>query len=131
MTLIFDKAQKELLQIQIASYMNDPKDAMNLTVQFSKLPNGPNHVSSMVIDGVSKQLNVATQNSNYQHLEFRFALAEQKSPHMRYQPFNAHPGQTASGGAVLVCLPTSVVPDRVCWRVDHLLLCSVRNSPLS
>jgi hypothetical protein len=68
MTLIFDKAQKELLQIQIASYMNDPKDAMNLTVQFSKLPNGPNHVSSVVIDGVSKQLNVATQNSNYQHL---------------------------------------------------------------
>jgi hypothetical protein len=68
MTLIFDKAQKELLQIQIASYMNDPKDAMNLTVQFSKLLNGPNHVSSMVIDGVSKQLNVATQNSNYQHL---------------------------------------------------------------
>ena len=41
---------------------------MNLTVQFSKMPNGPNHVSSMVIDGVSKQLNVATQNSNYQHL---------------------------------------------------------------
>ena len=68
MTLIFDKAQKELLQVQIASYMDDPKDAMNLTVQFSKLPNGPNHVSSMVIDGVSKQLNVATQNSNYQHL---------------------------------------------------------------
>jgi hypothetical protein len=68
MTLIFDKAQKELLQVQIASYMDDPKDAMNLTVQFSKLPNGPNHVASMVIDGVSKQLNVATQNSNYQHL---------------------------------------------------------------
>lgn len=68
MTLTFNKAQKELLQVQIASYMDDPKDAMNLTVQFSKLPNGPNHVSSMVIDGVSKQLNVATQNSNYQHL---------------------------------------------------------------
>lgn len=68
MTLIFDKAQKELLQVQIASYMDDPKDAMNLTVQFSKLPNGPNHVASLVIDGVSKQLNVATQNSNYQHL---------------------------------------------------------------
>jgi len=65
MTLIFDKAQKELLQVQIASYMDDPKDAMDLTVQLSKLPN---HVASMVIDGVSKQLNVATQNSNYQHL---------------------------------------------------------------
>jgi hypothetical protein len=35
MTLIFDKAQKELLQVQIASYMDDPKDAMNLTVQFT------------------------------------------------------------------------------------------------
>ena len=68
MTLIFDKARKELLQVQIASYMDDPKDAMNLTVQFSKLPNGPNHVASLAIDGVSKQLNVATQNSNYQHL---------------------------------------------------------------
>jgi len=68
MTLIFDKAQKGLLQVQVASYMDNPKDAMNLTVQFSKMPNGPNHVSSMVIDGVSKQLNIATQNSNYQHL---------------------------------------------------------------
>jgi hypothetical protein len=68
MTLIFDKLQKELLQVQIASYMDDPKDAMNLTVQFSRLPDGTNHVSNMVIDGVSKQLNVATQNSNYQHL---------------------------------------------------------------
>jgi hypothetical protein len=68
MTLVIDKTQKELLRLQIASYMDDPKDAMNLTVQFSRLPDGPNHVSSMVIDGVSKQLNIATQNSNYQHL---------------------------------------------------------------
>jgi len=68
MTLVFDKAQKALVSIQIASYMDDPKDAMNLTVQFSQLPGGPNHVSNLVIDGVSKQLNVATQNSNYQHL---------------------------------------------------------------
>jgi hypothetical protein len=68
LTLVFDKTQKELLQIKIASYMDDPKDAMNLTVQFSRLPDGTNHVSNMVIDGVSKQLNVAIQNSNYQHL---------------------------------------------------------------
>jgi hypothetical protein len=68
MTLTFDKTQKQILSVQIASYMDDPKDAMNLKVQFSRLPGGPNHVSSLVIDGVSKQLNVATQNSNYQHL---------------------------------------------------------------
>jgi hypothetical protein len=68
LTLFFDKAQKELLRIEIASYMDDTKDAMNLTVQFTPLPDGTNHVSSMIIDGVSKQLNVAIQNSNYQHL---------------------------------------------------------------
>jgi hypothetical protein len=68
MTLVLDKASKALLRLQIASYMDDPKDAMNLSVQFSKLPDGTNHVASMVIDGVSKQLNIATQNSSYQHL---------------------------------------------------------------
>jgi hypothetical protein len=68
MTLVFDKAQKELLRIQIASYMDDPKDVMNLTVQFSRLPDGTNDVSNLVIDGVSKQLNIAIQNANYQHV---------------------------------------------------------------
>jgi len=68
MTLIFDKNQKELLSIQIASYMDDPKDVMNLTATFSRLPDGTNHVSSVVVDGVSKQLNVAIQNANYQHV---------------------------------------------------------------
>jgi hypothetical protein len=39
-----------------------------LTVQFGRLPDGTNHVSSMVVNGVSKQLNVAIQNANYQHV---------------------------------------------------------------
>ena len=48
--------------------MNDPKDAVNLTVQFSRLPDGTNHVSNLVIDGSGKQMNIAIQNSNYQHV---------------------------------------------------------------
>jgi hypothetical protein len=68
MTLVLDTSQKQLLQVQITSYMNDPKDAVNLTVQFSRLPDGTNHVSNLVIDGVSKQMNIAIQNSNYQHV---------------------------------------------------------------
>ena len=68
MTLVFDKTQKALLGVQIASYMDDPKDAVNLTVQFSRLPDGTNHVSSLAIDGTSKQMNIAIQNSNYQHV---------------------------------------------------------------
>jgi len=68
MTLVFDKQQKALLSVQIASYMSDPKDAMTLKVTFSRLPDGTNHVDTVAMDGVSKQLNIVTQNSNYQHV---------------------------------------------------------------
>jgi hypothetical protein len=67
-TMTFDKAKKQLQAISIASYMDDPKDAMNLTVTFDRLPDGTNHLASTTIDGVSKQLKVTTTNSDYQHL---------------------------------------------------------------
>jgi len=41
---------------------------VTIGVQFSKLPDGTNHVSTSNIDGVSKQLTVAVQNSNYQKM---------------------------------------------------------------
>lgn len=65
-TLTISKEEKQLESIQIASYMDGPSDGMNLTVRFGKLPDGTNHVSSTTVEGVSKQLTVATQNSNYQ-----------------------------------------------------------------
>jgi len=66
MTLVMDKTQKNLVSLSIASYLNDPKDAVNVTVQFSAIPGGPNHVSTETINGVSKQLTIAIENSNYQ-----------------------------------------------------------------
>jgi len=68
MTLTFNKAAKQITSIAIASWMDDPKDAMNLTVEFSKLPDGTNYTSSTTIDGVAKQLIVVMQNSNYTKL---------------------------------------------------------------
>jgi hypothetical protein len=68
MTLVIDKTQKELVSLSIGTYMDDPKDAVNVTVAFSAIAGGPNHVSSETINGVSKELTVAIQNSNYQHL---------------------------------------------------------------
>lgn len=68
MTLVFDKTQMALASLSIATYLNDPSDAVNVTVQFARVPNGPNHVSGETINGVSKQLTIAIQNSNYQHL---------------------------------------------------------------
>lgn len=66
MTLVFSRAQKGLVGLTINSYLNDPSDAVNVNTQFSQIPGGPNHVSSQTINGVSKQLTIAVQNSNYQ-----------------------------------------------------------------
>lgn len=67
-TLRIDKNQKQLQAISIATYMDDPQDAMNLTVAFGRLPDGTNHVSTVTIEGVSKQLTVNTTNSDYQKM---------------------------------------------------------------
>ena len=66
MTLVMDKTQKNLVSVSLASYLDDPKDAVNATFAFSSIPNGPNHISTATINGVSKQLTIAMQNSNYQ-----------------------------------------------------------------
>jgi len=68
MTLVMDQAQKDLVSLSIATYLSDPKDAVNVSVQFAPIPGGPNHVSSETINGVSKQLTINIQNSNYQKL---------------------------------------------------------------
>jgi len=65
-TMIFSTAEKALQSLQIASYLDDPKDAVNISAQFDRLPDGTNHVSSMLVNGVSKELTVNIQNSNYQ-----------------------------------------------------------------
>lgn len=68
MTLVVDKTQKNLVSLSIATYLSDPKDAVNVAVQFTPIPGGPNHVSAETINGVSKQLTIAVLNSNYQKL---------------------------------------------------------------
>ena len=67
-TLIFNQQAKAIQSLQIATYLNDPKDAVNIGAQFSKLPDGTNHLSTMQVNGVSKELLVTTQNSNYQKM---------------------------------------------------------------
>ena len=67
MTLVIAKGQG-LVNLSIASYLDDPKDAVNVSVQFSAIPGGPNHVSAETINGVRKQMTINIQNSNYQKL---------------------------------------------------------------
>jgi hypothetical protein len=68
LTLVFDSARKGLASLTIGTYLDDPKDAVNVTVDFTSEPSGLSHVASETINGVSKQLTIAIANSNYQHL---------------------------------------------------------------
>jgi hypothetical protein len=68
MTIVFSRDRKQISSIKVASYMDDPADAMNLEVQMNSLPDGTSHVSSTVIEGVRKQLTIRTQNSDYRKL---------------------------------------------------------------
>lgn len=65
-TLMFNQQAKAIQSLDIETYLNDPKDAVQVGAQFSQLPDSTNHVDSMQTKGVSKQLLVTTRNSNYQ-----------------------------------------------------------------
>jgi hypothetical protein len=65
-TMVFNQQQKAVQSIQVASYLTDPSDAVTIAVQFAKLPDGTNHVATVQVNGVSKQLGVQIQNSTYQ-----------------------------------------------------------------
>jgi len=67
-TLIFDKAQKQLEQYAVATYLDDPSDAIKLTVNFDRIPSGPSHVSGVIVESVAKQLKIQTDNSQYSKL---------------------------------------------------------------
>jgi len=67
-TLIFDKGQKQLMQYAVDTYLDDPSDVIKLTVNFDRIPNGPSHVSEVIVESVSKQLKVNSDNSQYNKL---------------------------------------------------------------
>jgi hypothetical protein len=64
-TLTFNQQAKAIQGLQIQTYLTDPKDAVTIAAQYSQLPDGTNHVSTMQINGVSKSLQITTQNSDY------------------------------------------------------------------
>lgn len=67
-TLIFNRQARAIQSLEVATYLNTPADAVTIQVQFSKLPDGTNHVATMQVNGESKNLLVTTENSNYQKL---------------------------------------------------------------
>ena len=68
MTLTFNTAAKKIQQININTYLDDPKDAVTLAVNFASLPDGTNYVQQTVLDATAKKIQVTTTNANYQKL---------------------------------------------------------------
>jgi hypothetical protein len=68
MTIVFNKNTKKLEGLTIATYLDEPSDAIRISVNFASLPDGTSHVSTATLESVSKQLTINTQNSDYRHL---------------------------------------------------------------
>src|SRR5271166_5437900 len=68
MTMTVSEQTHSPVSVQVNSYLSDPKDAVTIAAQFGQLPDGTNHVTTTNINGVSKQLGINEQNSNYQKL---------------------------------------------------------------
>jgi len=69
MTMTVSEQTHSPVSVQVNSYLSDPKDAVTISAQFAQLPDGTNHVTTATINGVSKQLGINEQNSNYQKLQ--------------------------------------------------------------
>ena len=69
MTMTINEQTHSPASVQVNSYLNDPKDAVTISAQFGQLPDGTNHVTTATITGVSKQLGITDQNSNYQKMQ--------------------------------------------------------------
>jgi hypothetical protein len=65
LTITFDKAQKAVVGLQVASYLSSPSDAVTIDVSFARLPDGTNHAATINVDGQSKNLTIQQTNFSY------------------------------------------------------------------
>jgi hypothetical protein len=63
--IVFNRPQKMIVSLHISSYLSDPTDAVEISAHFSKLPDGVTCLSGAIVNGVSKQLTVQIQYSDY------------------------------------------------------------------
>jgi hypothetical protein len=68
LALTFDSAVKSLRQIDVASYLDDPKSPVTFRVAMQALPDGTSYPGSVVLGIPASQVEVRITNSNYQKL---------------------------------------------------------------
>jgi len=67
-TLGFDTNAKRIVTYNVDSYLDNPKDAVKLAVDFAQLPDGTNYAQKSVLDATGKQIQVTVTNSDYKKL---------------------------------------------------------------
>jgi hypothetical protein len=65
MTLGISQSDKKLVNLVVNSYLDDPKDAVNLFVTFATLPDGTSYPGQSVLDVTAKKMKVTITNSDY------------------------------------------------------------------
>ncbi|MBI4889455.1 MAG: hypothetical protein HY821_02445 [Acidobacteria bacterium] len=64
----YDAKTKVLKQIGILSNLGNAKDKVTMEAAFQQLPDGTNHMATMVLKAPAKKIEIRTTNSSYQKL---------------------------------------------------------------
>jgi hypothetical protein len=65
LSISLNPSTNQLLGMGVATYMDDPKDAVTLVVTMATLPDGSGYAEKIVLDDKSKELEVTVTNSGY------------------------------------------------------------------
>lgn len=69
MTIGFDTTTKKITTINVNTYMDNPQDAVTLSVQMASLPDGTNYAAQTKLNATQKQIQVTTTSTNYAKLQ--------------------------------------------------------------
>jgi hypothetical protein len=64
-SITFDTAGKKIVAVDVNTYLDKPDDKVSLAVAFTSLPEGPNYLSSSLLDVTAKKIQVKTTNNGY------------------------------------------------------------------
>jgi hypothetical protein len=65
LSISMDPATNKLLGMGVATYLDEPKDAVTLAVTMGSLPDGTGYAEKIVLDAKSEELQVTVVNSGY------------------------------------------------------------------
>ena len=65
MTAEIDVTTNHVVGIQVSSYINDPKDPVNLKTRFATLQDGTGYPAESTLEAPAKKMKVTTTNTGY------------------------------------------------------------------